>query len=183
MKGRCSVQIHIVFAGILLLGIVSSAQTREVNRFTPVTQEMLANPSPDDWLMYSRTYDAQRFSPLKQITPTECRPASPGLQERAGRRATQESIPIVLPRRPCTWSLPGASVLAVDATTGATIWEHKRPSGASRTKALAIYDDMIFYSSPDGFIVALDARTGAGEVGNEVERQPDVRRRLSPTAR
>ncbi len=29
---------------------------------------MLENPSPDDWLMYSRTYDAQRFSPLKQIT-------------------------------------------------------------------------------------------------------------------
>ena len=31
-------------------------------------QEMLLKPSPDDWLMYSRTYDAQRFSPLKQIT-------------------------------------------------------------------------------------------------------------------
>ncbi len=30
--------------------------------------EMLLKPSPDDWLMYSRTYDAQRFSPLKQIT-------------------------------------------------------------------------------------------------------------------
>ncbi len=28
---------------------------------------MLLNPSPDDWLMYSRTYDAFRDSPLKQI--------------------------------------------------------------------------------------------------------------------
>ena len=28
---------------------------------------MLENPRPDDWLMYSRTYDAQRFSPLEQI--------------------------------------------------------------------------------------------------------------------
>ena len=35
--------------------------------FTPVTQKMLENPSPDDWLMFSRTYDAQRYSPLKQI--------------------------------------------------------------------------------------------------------------------
>ena len=35
--------------------------------FTPVTQKMLENPSPNDWLMFSRTYDAQRFSPLKQI--------------------------------------------------------------------------------------------------------------------
>ena len=32
-----------------------------------MTQEMLLDPSPDDWLMYSRTYDAQRFSPLKQV--------------------------------------------------------------------------------------------------------------------
>ena len=35
--------------------------------FVPVTTEMLRNPSPDDWLMFSRTYDAQRFSPLKEI--------------------------------------------------------------------------------------------------------------------
>ena len=35
-------------------------------RCYPVTQN-LRNPSPDDWLMYSRTYDAQRFSPLAEI--------------------------------------------------------------------------------------------------------------------
>ena len=29
----------------------------------PLTQQMLEQPSPDDWLMFSRTYDAQRFSP------------------------------------------------------------------------------------------------------------------------
>ena len=28
---------------------------------------MLLNPSPNDWLMYNRTYDSQRYSPLKQI--------------------------------------------------------------------------------------------------------------------
>jgi len=41
------------------------AQTQS---FPPVTDQMLANPSSDDWLMFSRTYDAQRHSPLKQIT-------------------------------------------------------------------------------------------------------------------
>src|ERR1700680_4012571 len=40
------------------------AQKRD---FKPVTQEMLMTPSPNDWLMFSRTYDAQRFSPLNQI--------------------------------------------------------------------------------------------------------------------
>ena len=35
--------------------------------FVPVTDAMLRNPDPSDWLMYSRTYDAQRFSPLDSI--------------------------------------------------------------------------------------------------------------------
>ena len=34
---------------------------------TQVTDAMLRNPDPADWLMYSRTYDAQRFSPLDEI--------------------------------------------------------------------------------------------------------------------
>ena len=39
----------------------------QVQNYKTVTKEMLENPSPDDWLMFSRTYDAQRFSPLNQI--------------------------------------------------------------------------------------------------------------------
>ncbi len=38
-----------------------------VENYKPVTDEDLLNPSPDDWLQYSRTYDAWRYSPLKQI--------------------------------------------------------------------------------------------------------------------
>src|SRR5215510_6971753 len=55
---------------VMLLASIFAAQTPvpSVPRpFTPVTQKMLENPSPDDWLMFSRTYDAQRYSPLKQI--------------------------------------------------------------------------------------------------------------------
>ena len=35
--------------------------------FVPVTDEMLINPDPADWLMVHRTYDFQSFSPLNQI--------------------------------------------------------------------------------------------------------------------
>jgi alcohol dehydrogenase (cytochrome c) len=38
-----------------------------VQNYKPVTDDMLLNPSPDDWLQFSRTYDAWRYSPLKQI--------------------------------------------------------------------------------------------------------------------
>ena len=33
----------------------------------PVTQEMLLNPSPDDWLMFSRTYNNQRVGHARSL--------------------------------------------------------------------------------------------------------------------
>ena len=38
-----------------------------VGQVRPVTDEMLRNPDPGDWLMTRRTYDAQSYSPLDQI--------------------------------------------------------------------------------------------------------------------
>ena len=54
-------------AALIAIAILCPAHAQVVKNFVPVTQEMLLHPSPDDWLMYSRTYDAQRFSPLKQV--------------------------------------------------------------------------------------------------------------------
>src|SRR5438034_11608811 len=52
---------------MLILFVMTAPLLGQVQRFEPVTDQMLLNPSPDDWLMYSRTYDAQRYSPLNQI--------------------------------------------------------------------------------------------------------------------
>ena len=140
---------------ILALAVSSYAQ---VGKFAPVTQAMLENPGPDDWLMYSRTYDAQRFSPLKQINRQNVAQLKSAWTHEMGM-GTFESIPLVY-RGVMYIALPGAGVRALDATTGSVIWDHKRPSGNSRTKNLAIFEDLVFYTAPDGFIVALDARTG-----------------------
>ena len=35
--------------------------------FVPVTEEMLLDPDPADWLMVHRTYDLTGYSPLDQI--------------------------------------------------------------------------------------------------------------------
>src|SRR2546428_7363448 len=56
-----------MFFVMLALASVTAAGPAQVRKFSPVTPAMLLNPSPDDWLMYSRTYDAQRYSPLDQI--------------------------------------------------------------------------------------------------------------------
>jgi alcohol dehydrogenase (cytochrome c) len=162
--------IRIQYLAILGLcgGIVSVAVAQEKN-FTPVTQQILENPSPNDWLMFSRTYDAQRFSPLNQINKEnvdQLRLAwARGLPE-----GTQETIPLIY--QGVFYSvLPGAGVLALDATNGDRIWEYLRDmprdlgeftaaATAARAKNLAIFEDMIYYTAPDGFVVALDAQTG-----------------------
>src|SRR6185312_17324423 len=50
-----------------LLSAVASHASAQIADFKPVTEEVLANPDPADWLMISRTFDQHRFSPLNQI--------------------------------------------------------------------------------------------------------------------
>ena len=147
-----------MYAALLCLVALVSFPGAQVGRFTPVTKEILENPSPDDWLMYSRTYDAQRYSPLKQINRQNVGQLKVAWINELGM-GTVESIPLVY-RGVMYVILPGAGVRALDAATGAPIWEYKR-EGNVRPKTLAMYDDLVFYTGPDSMLVALDARTGA----------------------
>src|SRR6185503_18717530 len=103
---------------VCALSISGAAQTEG---FVPVTQAMLAQPDPADWLHISRTYDEHRFSPLKQITKSnvaQLRMAwSRGLAV-----GTQESTPIVY-RGVMYVIAPGATVQALDAANGDLLWE------------------------------------------------------------
>jgi len=138
----------------------------QVPNYKPVTQEMLTNPIPNDWLMFSRTYDAQRYSPLNQINKQNVNQL--GLAWTRGLpNGTMESIPLVHDGVMYV-IVPPASVQALNATNGELIWEYKhRPDdvrGASgRSKAISIYQDVILYMAPDNFIVGIDARTGAAK--------------------
>jgi alcohol dehydrogenase (cytochrome c) len=148
-----------------VLGAIPTAGVGEVKNFSPVTQKMLENPGPDDWLMYSRTYDAQRFSPLKQITKENVGRLKQSWSRVFGAGST-ETIPTVY-QGVMYLTLPGSIIQAIDASNGEVIWEYQRQfanrnAGAGgRSKTLAIYQDLIFFTAPDSHVVALDARTGA----------------------
>ena len=149
----------ILLAVVTAFGLVRA----QVKSYTPVTQQMLENPSPNDWLMFSRTYDAQRYSPLNQINKQNIAQLRMVWSRGIGAGQT-ETIPIVHDGVMYV-ALPGAIVQALDATSGDVLWEYKRPVPANvasqaRTKTLAIYQDIIAYTAPDSFVVGLDARTG-----------------------
>ncbi|MDX1499577.1 MAG: PQQ-binding-like beta-propeller repeat protein [Woeseiaceae bacterium] len=152
------------FALALLLAPIATFAQVEL---APVTDATLADPPPGDWLMYSRSYDSQRMSPLADITRDNVRelelawsrPMHPG---------TQENIPIVHDGVMFVAN-PGAIIQAIDGATGALLWEYRRELPADlgrhiraigRARTLAIYGTRIYYAAPDGYLVALDAATG-----------------------
>ncbi|HWF07260.1 MAG TPA: PQQ-binding-like beta-propeller repeat protein [Bryobacteraceae bacterium] len=129
----------------------------------PLTEDTLKTPSPNDWLMYNRTYDAQRFSPLQQINKSNVGQLKLAWSVTEGA-GSQEGIPLVHDGVMYLQS-PGAVIQAYDAATGQLIWEHKRNvpqniKNGARAKTIAIGFDMVYWTSPDSYLEALDARTG-----------------------
>ena len=98
-----------------------------------------------------------------------CRPAAGIDADRLSRRHVPDS-----PRR---------NVQAVDATNGDLIWEYARdyPKASIRSrgahKNLGIYQDMIYFAAPDGFLVAIDAKTGKVRWETKVDDGGQHRRR------
>jgi alcohol dehydrogenase (cytochrome c) len=164
LKGDFMVRTALVVSMVAAVAIGSAALAQQPARpYRPVTQDMLQNPSPDDWLMFSRTYDAQRFSPLREITRQNVNQLKLAWSKTMATGVV-ESIPIVhdgvMFAMTTGSSSPAGGVLwALDATTGRLLWEFRR-GGVRNSKSFAIYDDMVFYPASDGSIVALDARTG-----------------------
>src|SRR5262245_58090063 len=59
----------LVLLFVVALSLTSLGQVPKPGEFVPVTDAMLLKPDPSDWLMWGRTYDWQRFSPLDQVNP------------------------------------------------------------------------------------------------------------------
>jgi PQQ-dependent dehydrogenase (methanol/ethanol family) len=156
-------------AAATLLGLAAAvlpAQSVEPG-FVPVTEAALLNPDPDDWLMWRRTLDLWGYSPLKQIDAGNVQQLrlvwSRGLE--AG---TQEGTPLVHDGV-MYFPNPQGVIQAIDAVTGDLLWEHRRKApddlgkyilGPYVNRNLAIYGTLIFDHSADGYVYALDARTG-----------------------
>ena len=90
----------------------------------PVTDRMLQNPDPADWLMWRRTFNTWGYSPLTQITRANVsqlalawsRPLTAGIQE--GTPLVYNGV-MYIPNQ-------GDIIDAVDAKTGEKKWEHEQ---------------------------------------------------------
>ena len=135
----------------------------EVKNYVPVTDEMLRNPDPGDWLMVRRNYQAWSYSPLNQITRDNVQGLKLAWVWAMNEGAWNEPTPLVH-NGIVYLANTGNMVQAIDGRTGELIWENRldigQGGGGTATRNIAIYQDKIFIATTDARLVALDARNG-----------------------
>ena len=153
----------------IVLLVAGSPGVAQVGDFTPVTDRMLQNPLPADWLNWRRTLDGHAHSPLDQITTAN----ASRLQlvwSWAMAEGSQQTTPLVY-AGVMYLANPGEIAQALDAATGELFWEYRRdvpPPGDSfggpppgrAHRNIAIYQDKIYLNTADAHVIAIDARTG-----------------------
>ncbi len=159
-----------VLAALLCIGLCVGGTTAQAQErdFEPVTDAMLQDPDPADWLNWRRTLDGWGYSPLDQIDRGNVHELQLVWGWPIGRGLSQPT-PLVYDGVMYIPS-PRNVVQAVDADTGDRIWEYGRDFEAAealeavgagmRTRSIAIYGDKIYINTSDAHMVALDARTG-----------------------
>jgi len=144
--------------------IVGITAEGEVKNYVPVTDEMLRNPDPGDWLMARRNYQGWSYSPLTQITRDNVKDLQLAWMW-AMNEGGGASEPMPLVHNGIIYLINTTNILqALDARTGELIWEnHVGPNaqvGMGAMRNIAIYQDKVLFATNDARLVALDARTG-----------------------
>src|SRR5271168_3550626 len=126
-----------------------------------------AGTNPDEWLTYSGSYNGWRHTSLAGITPANA-------DQLSMRWVTQfdindpniEATPLVIDGTIFMVADAG-HILALNAKTGAVIWEYKRPIPAGlpieyglANRGLAVQGSTLFFGSLDGYLIAINANNG-----------------------
>ena len=146
-----------------------AANAQSPDEFVPVTDEMLQDPAPGDWLMWRRTLDGWGYSPLDQVNRDNVGDLRL-VWTRALGTGRQQGTPLV---HDGVMYMPNPSdvIQALDAATGDLIWEHRREvpddvadymiaSLVEINRNIAIHGNLIIDTSVDDHVFALDATTG-----------------------
>ena len=130
-----------------------------VENYSPVTDAMLTNPSPNDWLMLRGNYQAWSYSELEQINSSNVNNLR---LEWMWNMHEGDGEPSPLVYNGIIYLINTSNIIqALDGKTGELIWEHHAgPFDSEDMRNIAIYDDKIIHATTDARLLALDARTG-----------------------
>jgi alcohol dehydrogenase (cytochrome c) len=138
-----------------------------LEKLTPVTDAMLRDPAPGDWLNWRRTYNGWGHSPLDQINRANVKDLEVAWTWGLNSSGMNSFTPLVHDGVMFVWNF-GETVQALDARNGNLLWQytHTLPDGFEREtfyrtkKALAIGGNKLIFPTTDMHILALDVKTG-----------------------
>ncbi len=128
------------------------------------TDEDMRNPPPGEWPQLGRDSVQSRYSPLDQINTDNVTNLQLAWARDMGYRQSFQGSPSVW--NGVMYVATQTGVTALDATSGATIWEYSSPNegtvitDSAVRGAPVIYDGKVFINQRYGAMVALDAATG-----------------------
>jgi PQQ-dependent dehydrogenase (methanol/ethanol family) len=137
-----------------------------------VTDDARLKGADDDtanWLMYGRTYDDHRFSPVAQINEQTIAQLGLAWSREAGTTRGLEATPLVdngVIYTTGSWSV----VFAMDAKTGEVRWKYDPKVPRERAyficcdvvnRGAALYRGKVYVATLDGRLIALDAKSGS----------------------
>src|ERR1700733_5531822 len=172
--GNCRIPVAVIVLGALIFYACNLSPAREAksqaDRAVSITdaQLMKADSQSGNWLTYGRTYNEQRFSPLKQIEDHNAARLGLAWSFDLDTHRGQEATPIVVDGV-MYFSTAWSKVFALNAATGARLWSYDpqvpKQWGANAccdvvNRGVAIWQNKIYIGTLDGRLIALDAATG-----------------------
>src|SRR5688500_17310047 len=126
-----------------------------------VPADLLLKPSPDSWPTYHGDYSGQHHSRLTQITPANVNGMTLAWAFQTNLTQQIKSTPILV-NGVIYLSAPD-NVWAIDARSGRQLWRYTYPANDGFKighRGVAVRGDLVYVTTPDAHLVALDARTG-----------------------
>jgi PQQ-dependent dehydrogenase (methanol/ethanol family) len=122
-----------------------------------------ADTAENHWLMYNKGYHGERYSTLRQITAGNAHGLRPVCMLQLGEIGTFQTGPVVYGG--LMYVTTHLDTYAIDAKTCEKVWIHRHQvQGAemnATNKGVAIAGGRVIRGTQDGFLYALDAKTGA----------------------
>ena len=121
---------------VLLFGLVLSAAPVALSvpgSAQPSINNPINNPGPSapgDWTVYPGSYNSQRHSPLKQVTPANAHQLQVKWVYHVAGSHELEMTPVVM--NGVMYVAQFNRVDAIDARTGNVIWRYQRPARLHR---------------------------------------------------
>src|ERR1700730_3007747 len=126
-----------------------------------IDSDALLKPAPDSWPTYHGDYSGQRHSRLAQITPSNVNRLTLAWAFQTGQTQQIKGTPILV--NGTIYVTTPDNVWAIDARSARQRWRYTYPTNEGfhiGHRGVAVYKDLVYLTTPDAHLVALDAKDG-----------------------